>query len=123
MKPQNVKLDQYITAAVNPEDKLVYIKALNGNLAKMDPKSKEAELVTTGLDAGWTYDAICCFDSLDPDVLYIYTSLSSGLTAADIYWSNVTFCGFTYFLAHCVSGSNCTKLPPCTQSGKKNLSN
>ena len=37
----------------------------------MDPKSKEAELVTTGLDAGWTYDAICCFDSLDPDVLYI----------------------------------------------------
>ena len=27
--------------------------------------------VTTGLDAGWTYDAICCFDSLDPDVLYI----------------------------------------------------
>lgn len=60
MKPQNVTLDQYISAAVNPEDKLVYIKALNGNLAKMDPKSKEAELVTTGLDAGWTYDAICC---------------------------------------------------------------
>ena len=71
VKPQNVTLDQYISAAVNPEDKLVYIKALNGNLAKMDPKSKEAELVTTGLDAGWTYDAICCFDSLDPDVLYI----------------------------------------------------
>ena len=51
VKPQNVTLDQYISAAVNPEDKLVYIKALNGNLAKMDPKSKEAELVTTGLDA------------------------------------------------------------------------
>ena len=71
VKPQNVALDQYISAAVNPEDKLVYIKALNGNLAKMDPKSKEAELVTTGLDAGWTYDAICCFDSLNPDMLYI----------------------------------------------------
>ena len=45
VKPQNVTLDQYISAAVNPEDKLVYIQALNGNLAKMDPKSKEAELV------------------------------------------------------------------------------
>lgn len=71
VKPQNVVLDQYVSAAVNPADKLVYIKALNGNLAKMDPKTKDAELVATGLDPGWTYSAITCFDSLDPDVLYI----------------------------------------------------
>lgn len=71
VKPQNVELDQYVSAAVNPEDKLVYIKALNGKLVKMDPKTKDAELVASGLDPGWAYDAICCFDSLDPDLLYI----------------------------------------------------
>lgn len=71
VKPLNVMLDQYISAAVNPRDHLVYIKALNGNLAKMDPVTKEAELVETDLDAGMTYQAIVCFDPLDPNLLYI----------------------------------------------------
>lgn len=71
VKPQNVELDQYISAAANPKDKMVYIKALNGKLAKMDPRTKEAEIVATGLDTNWTWDAVCCFDSLDPNVLYI----------------------------------------------------
>lgn len=71
LNPQGVDLNQFVSAAVNQRDHLVYIKALNGNLAKMDPVTKEAELVASGLDPGWTWDAICCFDSLDPDLLYI----------------------------------------------------
>lgn len=71
VKPQNVELDQYISAAANPKDKMLYIKALNGNLAKVDPVTKEGVIVATGLEPNWSYDAICCFDSLDPDLLYI----------------------------------------------------
>lgn len=71
VKPLSVQLDQYISAASNQRDKMVYIKALNGTLAKMDPVSKEGVVVTTGLDPGMTYQAITCFDSLNPDLLYI----------------------------------------------------
>lgn len=71
VKPLNVQLDEYISAASNQRDKMVYIKAKNGTLAKMDPVSKEGVVVATDLDPGMTYQAITCFDSLDPDLLYI----------------------------------------------------
>lgn len=71
IKPLNVDMDEYISAAANVRDKLVYIKGKNGKLIKMDPKSKEAILVDEGLDPGMTYQAITCFDSLDPNLLYI----------------------------------------------------
>jgi hypothetical protein len=71
VKPLNVDLNQFISVASNPRDKLVYIKALNGNLAKMDPKTKEAILIDSNLDPGMSYQAITYFDPLIPDLLYI----------------------------------------------------
>lgn len=74
VKPLNdnaMLLDQFISVAANPRDKLVYIKALNGNLAKMDPRTKEAVLIDSNLDPGMSYQAITYFDPLDPDLLYI----------------------------------------------------
>lgn len=64
-------LNEFISAASNPRDKMVYIKAKNGNLARMDPRSKEAVLIDTDLDPGMSYQAITYFDPLDPDLLYI----------------------------------------------------
>lgn len=71
VKPIGVALDEYVSAAANIRDKLIYIKAKNGKLIRMDPRTKEATLVAEGLHPEMTYLAITCFDSLDPDMLYI----------------------------------------------------
>lgn len=71
VKPLGVELDQYVSSACNPIDKMVYIKALNGKIARMNPKTKEATIIAEGLDPGMDYAAFTVFDSLDPNLLYI----------------------------------------------------
>ena len=71
VKPIGIELDQYVSSACHPVDKMVYIKALNGKLARMDPKTKEGTIVAEGLDPGMDYAAFIAFDPIDPNLLYI----------------------------------------------------
>jgi len=54
-----------------------------GNLLQFDPETQWASLLLGSILAKFPFNA------------FIYTSLSSGLTAADIYWSNVKKVQFT----------------------------